>query len=168
METACVKTETDHGPWTKMREQLHCEITDEDDRWLTYADKAMSMIDRDDIWMDEMEGQSEGSYTDEETGEETREESRENYNESEKEDNNPWKLILNEVYQKMDPIRDASIEITMQEDEFTLEEATKHVYVALNLAYSKELMKVYKKYLRLLKGLQRDSTHRKLGKLWKV
>ena len=31
-----------------MRE--HCEITDEDDRWLTYADKAISMVDRDDIW----------------------------------------------------------------------------------------------------------------------
>ena len=48
LETACVKTETDHGPWTKMKEC--CEITDEDDRWLTYADKAISMIDRDDIW----------------------------------------------------------------------------------------------------------------------
>ena len=48
LETACVKTQTDHGPWTEMRE--HCEISDEDDRWLTYADKAISMIDRDDIW----------------------------------------------------------------------------------------------------------------------
>ena len=47
-ETACVKTETDHGPWTRMKEC--CEITDEDDRWLTYADKAISIIDRDDIW----------------------------------------------------------------------------------------------------------------------
>ena len=55
---------------------------------------------------DEMEGQiSEESYTDEETGEETEEESSENYDESEEEDNNPWKLILNEVYQKMHPIR---------------------------------------------------------------
>ena len=47
-ETAYVKTETDHVPRTKMRE--HCEIVDEDDRWLTYADKAIQMIDRDDIW----------------------------------------------------------------------------------------------------------------------
>lgn len=31
-----------------MRE--HCEITDEDERWLIYADQAMSMIDREDIW----------------------------------------------------------------------------------------------------------------------
>ena len=44
---ACVKTEIAHSPWTKMREI--CEITDEDDRWVTYADKAISMIDRDDI-----------------------------------------------------------------------------------------------------------------------
>ena len=48
LETACVKTEIGHGPWTKMRG--HCEITDEDDRWMSYAGKAMSMIDRDDIW----------------------------------------------------------------------------------------------------------------------
>ena len=34
--------------WTKMREI--CGITDEDDRCVTYADKAISMIDRDDIW----------------------------------------------------------------------------------------------------------------------
>ena len=66
---------------------------------------------------DEMEGQSDESYTDEETGEETEEESSENSDESEEEDNNPWKLILNEVFQKMDPIRDASIDKTMQEDE---------------------------------------------------
>ena len=25
----------------------HCEITDEDDRWMTYADKEILMIDRD-------------------------------------------------------------------------------------------------------------------------
>ena len=111
---------------------------------------------------DEKEGQSEKSYTDEETGEETEEESSENYDESEEEDNNLWKLILNEVHQKMDAIRDASIDKTMQEDEITHEEAPKHVYDALMPAYTKELMKVYKKYIRLLKGLQRDSTHRKI------
>ena len=49
LETACVKTETVHGPWTKMRK--HCEITDEVDRWMAYAGKAMSIIDRDDIWL---------------------------------------------------------------------------------------------------------------------
>ena len=48
LETACVKTEITYSPWTAMRE--HCEITDEDDRWLTYAVKAISIIDRDDIW----------------------------------------------------------------------------------------------------------------------
>ena len=46
-ETACVKTEIAQSRWTKMREI--CEITDEDDQWVTYADKAISMIDRDDI-----------------------------------------------------------------------------------------------------------------------
>ena len=66
---------------------------------------------------DEMAGQSDESYTDEETGDETEEESSENSDESEEEDNNPWKHILNEVFQKMDPIRDASIDKTMQEDE---------------------------------------------------
>ena len=70
-----------------------------------------SSTTEDDMYTDdEMEGQSEESYTDEETGKETEEESSENYDESEEEDNNPWKLILNEVYQKMDPIRDASID----------------------------------------------------------
>ena len=92
---------------------------------------------------------------------------RGNYDESEKEDNNPWKVILNEVYQKMDPMRDASIDKIMQEDEISNEEATKHVYDALVPAYTKELMKVYKKYLRLLKGFQRDSTHRKIWKTMK-
>ena len=92
---------------------------------------------------------------------------RGNYDESEKEDNNPWKVILNEVYQKMDPIRDASIDKIMQEDQITHEEVTKHVYDALVPAYTKELMKVYKKYLKLLKGLQRDSTHRKIWKTMK-
>ena len=54
----------------------------------------------DDIYTDdEMEGESEESFADEETGEETGEESSENYDESEEDDNNPWKLILNEVYQ---------------------------------------------------------------------
>ena len=62
----------------------------------------------------------------------------------EEEDNNPWKLILNEVYQKMDPICDACIDKIMQEDEITDKEATKHVYDALVPAYMKELMKVYK------------------------
>ena len=115
----------------------------------------------------EMEGKSEESYTDEETGKETEEGSSENYDESEEEDNNPLKLILNEVYQKMDPIRDASIDKIMQKDEITHEEVTKDVYDALVPAYTKELMKVYKKYLRLLKGLQRDSTHRKIWKTMK-
>ena len=64
----------------------------------------------------------------------------------------------------MDPIRDASIDKTMQEDEITHEEATKYVYDALVPAYTRELMKVYKKYLRLLKYLLRDSTHRKIWK----
>ena len=87
---------------------------------------------------DEMEGQSEDSYTDEETEEETEEESSEIPDESVEEDNNPWKLILNEVFQKMDPIRDASIDKIMQKDEITHEEATKHVYDALMPTYTKE------------------------------
>ena len=49
--------------------------------------------------------------------EKRQEESSKNSDESEEEDNNPWKLILNDVFQKMDPIRDASIDKTMQEDE---------------------------------------------------
>ena len=73
------------------------------------------------------------SYTDDETGEETEEEhhtltdqeSIENYKESEEEDRNPWEFILNEVYQKMDPIRDASVDKTMQENELPMK---KHVY----------------------------------------
>ena len=65
-----------------------------------------SSTTEDDMYTDDqMDSQSEESYTDEETGKETQEESSENYDESEEEDNNPWKLILNEVYQKMDPIR---------------------------------------------------------------
>ena len=55
----------------------------------------------------------------------------------------------------------------MQEDEITHEEATKDVYDAWVPACTKELMKVYKKYHRLLKGLQRDSTHRKMWKTMK-
>ena len=102
------------------------------------------------------------SYTDDETGEEAEEEhhaltdqeSSENYEELEEEDSNPWKFILNEVYQTMGPIRDASVDKTMQEN----------VYDALMPDYTKELMKIYIKYLRLLKGLQRDSTHRKIWK----
>ena len=64
----------------------------------------------------------------------------------------------------MDPIRNASIDKIMQEDDITHEEATKHVYDSLVPAYTKELMKVYK---RSLKGLQRDSTHRKIWKTMK-
>ena len=64
----------------------------------------------------------------------------------------------------MDPIRDASVAKTMQANGITDEEATKHVYDALMPDYTKELMKIYIKYLRLLKGLQRDSTHRKIWK----
>ena len=71
-------------------------------------------------------------YTAEETGEETEEESRKNSHKSEEKDNNPWKLILNKCFQKMDPIRDASIDKTVQEDEITHEEATKHVYDAFS------------------------------------
>ena len=73
----------------------------------------------DDIYTDdEMEGQSDESYTDEETGEETEEESSENSNESEEEDNNPWKLILNDVFQKMDPIRASMIERGVSTERF--------------------------------------------------
>ena len=132
-----------------------------------------SSTTEDDMYTDdEMEGQSVKSYTDDETGEETEEEhhtltdqeSIENYEESEKEDSNPWEFILDEVYQKMDPIRDASVDKTMQANGITYEEATKHVYDALMPEYTRELMKIYIKYLRLLKGLQRDSTHRKIWK----
>ena len=55
----------------------------------------------------------------------------------------------------------------MQENGITYEEATKHVYNALMPEYTKELMKIYNKHLRLLKGLQRDSTHRKIWKTTK-
>ena len=59
----------------------------------------------------------------------------------------------------MDPIRDASIDKTMQVNGSTHEEATKHVYDALMPEYTFEytfvyMMKIYIKYLRLLKGLQ--------------
>ena len=124
---------------------------------------------------DEMEGQSVKSYPDDETGEETEEErhtltdqeSIKNYEESEEEDSNPWEFILNEVYQKTDPIRDASVDKTMQANGITYEKATKHVYDVLMPEYTRELMKIYIKYLRLLKGLQRDSTHRKIWKTMK-
>ena len=53
---------------------------------------------------------------------------------------------------------------TVQANGITYEEATKHVYDALMPEYTRELMKIYIKYLRLLKGLQRDSTHRKIWK----
>ena len=78
----------------------------------------------------------------------------ENYEESEKEDRDPWEFILNEVYQTMDPIRDASVDKTMQEN----------VYDALMPEYTRELMKIYIKYLRLSKDVQQDSTHRKIWK----
>ena len=132
-----------------------------------------SSTTEDDMYTDdEMEGQSVKSYTDDETGEETEEEhhtstdeeSIENLEESKEKDSNPWGLILNEVYENMDPIRDASVDKTMQANGSTHEEATKHVYDALMPEYTKELMKIYIKYLRLLKGLQRDSTHRKIWK----
>ena len=117
-----------------------------------------------------MEGQSVKSYTDDETGEETEEEhytltdqeSSENYEESEEEDSNPRKFILNDVYQKLDPIHDVSVDKTMQANGITYEEATKHVCDALMSEYTKELMKIYIKYLRLLKGLQQHSTYRKI------
>ena len=106
---------------------------------------------------DEMEEQSSECYTDDETGEETEEEhhtltdqeSIENYEESEEEDSNPWEFILDEVYQKMDPIRDATVDKTMQANGITYEEVTKHVYDALLPDYTKELMKIYIKYLKI-------------------
>ena len=121
---------------------------------------------------DEMEGQRVKYFTDDETGEETEEEhhtltdqeSIENYEESEEEDSNPREFILNEVYQKINHICDASVDKTMQANGITYEEATKHVYDALMPEYTRELMKIYMKYLRLLKGLQADITHRKIWK----
>ena len=101
-----------------------------------------SSTTEDDMYTDdEMEGQSVKSYTDDETGEETEEEhhtltdqeSIENYEESEEEDSNPWEFILDEVYQKMDPIRDATVDKTMQANGITYEEVTKHVYDCLNI-----------------------------------
>ena len=53
----------------------------------------------------------------------TDQESIENYKESEEEDSNRWGFILNEVYQKMDPICDASVDKTMQKNGITYEEA---------------------------------------------
>lgn len=44
----CEISETDGNQWTAMRE--HCEITDEGERWMIYANQAISMIDREDIW----------------------------------------------------------------------------------------------------------------------
>ena len=73
-------------------------------------------------------------------------------------------MILTEVYQKMDPIREASVNKTMQANGIIYEEAKKHVYDALMPDYTKELMQIYIKYLRLLKELQRDSTHWKILK----
>lgn len=43
-----VKVETDRGFWTELRN--HCEISDEDERWFIYADKALAEIDCEDIW----------------------------------------------------------------------------------------------------------------------
>ena len=134
---------------------------------VTPYNQSLSSMDHstteDDIYTDdEMEGQSVKSYTDDQTGEETEEEdniltdqeSIENYEESQEEDSNPWEFILNEVYQKMDPIRDASVDKTMQAN----------VYDALMPEYTRKLMKICIKYLRLLKSLQRNSTHRKIWK----
>ena len=64
------------------------------------------------MYMERWMEQSVKSYTVDETGEETEEdhhtlthqESIENYEESEEEDSNPWEFILNEVYEKMDPV----------------------------------------------------------------
>ena len=97
----------------------------------------------------------------------TDEESIENYEKSEEEDSNPWEFMLNEFYQTMDHIRDASIDKTVQANGITYDESTKHAYDALMLQYTKELMKIYIKYLRLLKDLQRDSTHRKIWETMK-
>ena len=56
----------------------------------------------------------------------------------------------------MDPVRDASVDKTIQPNGITYEEATKQVYdiYALMPEYTRQLMKIYIKYLRLLKGLQ--------------
>ena len=42
----CETSETDGNQWTAMRE--YCEISDEDDWWLIYADQAILIIDRED------------------------------------------------------------------------------------------------------------------------
>ena len=63
----------------------------------------------------------------------------------------------------MDPIRDSSIDKTMQEEEITHEEATKHVYDALMPAYTKELIKVCKKYSS--KNLENCKTVKRGGRL---
>ena len=58
---------------------------------------------------------------------------------------------------------------TVQANGITYEEATKHVYDVLMPEYTRELMKIYIKYLRLLKGLQRhSSTHRKIMENYKT
>ena len=66
----------------------------------------------------------------------------------------------------MDPIRDASIDKTMQGDEITHEEASKFLW-CLDAWIYEGIDESIRKYLRLLKGLQRDSTHRKIWKIMK-
>ena len=49
----------------------------------------------------------------------------------------------------MDPIRDGSVDKTMQANGITYEEATKHVYDALMPEYTRELMKIYIVYTNI-------------------
>ena len=41
--------ETDGNLWTTMRE--HCQISNKDECWLTFADQAIAMIDCEHIWL---------------------------------------------------------------------------------------------------------------------
>ena len=43
-----------HDVWRSWREL--CKISDEDERWLNYADRAIETIDADDIWQGIVEG----------------------------------------------------------------------------------------------------------------
>ena len=67
--------------------------------------------------------------------------------------NNVSKITKNRRKRTAIPIRDASVDKTMQANGITYEEATKHVYDALRLEYAKKLMKIYIKDLRFLKVL---------------
>lgn len=40
--------EVDGDLWTRIRD--HCKISNEDERWLKYADRVISVIKREDIW----------------------------------------------------------------------------------------------------------------------